>query len=204
MRGLATWVLDRLVGDDALLGDLVEQHRSGRSLLWFWRQVLLALVLAGSRTLFSNGPLLARSAVIASAALWLWVQATWWAYLWVHHNGVDQWALESQKGSGIFYMFWIAYGGGLSLVWCVGAALSGWMVVRNERAHPVAVAIACVVPHIFLALWWGLPMWRNLAHTEGTRYWLPNLLVILGVLVAMPLSTLAVAIWSASRRARTA
>jgi hypothetical protein len=47
----ATWLLQHF-GDgyrrDALLGDLIEEHRGGRSDAWFWRQCLMG-ALAGSR-----------------------------------------------------------------------------------------------------------------------------------------------------------
>ncbi len=53
---LATRLLERLASGphgDALAGDLIEQYRQGRSAAWYWRQVLLAVVvgLAKDRTL---------------------------------------------------------------------------------------------------------------------------------------------------------
>lgn len=53
---LATRMLQRLASGphgDALAGDLIEQYREGRSTAWYWRQVLLAIVvcLAKDRTL---------------------------------------------------------------------------------------------------------------------------------------------------------
>ena len=53
---LATRLLERFAPGphgDALAGDLVEQYRQGRSGAWYWRQVLLAIVLglANDRTL---------------------------------------------------------------------------------------------------------------------------------------------------------
>jgi hypothetical protein len=44
----ATWLLERFapsLHDHALAGDLVEQYRQGRSAAWYWRQVLLTIVL---------------------------------------------------------------------------------------------------------------------------------------------------------------
>jgi hypothetical protein len=53
---LATKLLERFASGphgDSLAGDLVEQYREGRSAAWYWRQVLLAIVvcLAKDRTL---------------------------------------------------------------------------------------------------------------------------------------------------------
>ncbi len=46
---LATMLLHRVVSNDALAGDLQEEYQSGRSALWYWRQVLAALVIAALR-----------------------------------------------------------------------------------------------------------------------------------------------------------
>jgi signal peptidase I len=56
---LATWFLDRL-GDkyrrDALVGDLLEEYRRGRSNAWYWRQVLWAMIASGRSALRPRGP----------------------------------------------------------------------------------------------------------------------------------------------------
>jgi hypothetical protein len=43
---LATWLAQRLVSGrrrESLVGDLMEQFRSGRSSFWYWRQVIMAV-----------------------------------------------------------------------------------------------------------------------------------------------------------------
>ena len=47
----ATWLLQRLAAgwhSESLEGDLIEQYAQGRSRLWYWRQVAMAIVLARS------------------------------------------------------------------------------------------------------------------------------------------------------------
>jgi hypothetical protein len=49
---VATWLLQRLAAgwhSESLEGDLIEQYAQGRSCLWYWRQVAMAIVLARSR-----------------------------------------------------------------------------------------------------------------------------------------------------------
>jgi len=47
---LATWLLKHAArGNDALVGDLFEEHRRRRSSVWYWRQVLTAVVVSLSR-----------------------------------------------------------------------------------------------------------------------------------------------------------
>jgi hypothetical protein len=48
---VATWLLQRLAAgwhSESLEGDLIEQYAQGRSRLWYWRQVAMAIVLARS------------------------------------------------------------------------------------------------------------------------------------------------------------
>jgi hypothetical protein len=49
---VATWLLQRLgVGwhSESLAGDLIEQYAEGRSRLWYWRQVAVAIVVTRAR-----------------------------------------------------------------------------------------------------------------------------------------------------------
>jgi len=47
---LATWLLKHAArGNDALVGDLFEEHRRRRSSVWYWRQVLTAVAVSLSR-----------------------------------------------------------------------------------------------------------------------------------------------------------
>ena len=57
---LAVWLLKRWASPyrrESLLGDLLEMYRAGRSRTWYWRQVIVALILARARAL----PSLART-----------------------------------------------------------------------------------------------------------------------------------------------
>ncbi len=40
----ASWLLNRFGVDQALIGDLIEEHRTGRTAPWLWRQTLVAVV----------------------------------------------------------------------------------------------------------------------------------------------------------------
>ena len=50
---VATWILQHLgagVHEEALAGDLIEQYARGRSRLWYWHQVLIAIWFARARS----------------------------------------------------------------------------------------------------------------------------------------------------------
>ena len=46
---LATWLLSRFTTDEALMGDLVERYQARQSAVWFWKQVLWAIVIGNVR-----------------------------------------------------------------------------------------------------------------------------------------------------------
>jgi hypothetical protein len=53
---MAVWLLKRWASPyqrESLLGDLHEMYRAGRSRVWYWREVLTALILARIRALRS-------------------------------------------------------------------------------------------------------------------------------------------------------
>jgi hypothetical protein len=62
----ATWLLQHL-GDKyrrvALVGDLIEEYRRGRSNAWYWRQVLFAMFASGSNVL-------RRTPMLRAVVLW--------------------------------------------------------------------------------------------------------------------------------------
>jgi hypothetical protein len=47
---MATWLLEQIGRKNpSLAGDLLEEYRHGRSVAWYWRQVLIAIVLGPSK-----------------------------------------------------------------------------------------------------------------------------------------------------------
>jgi hypothetical protein len=71
---IATWVLEHLTfGSDnqALCGDLLEEHRRGRSVAWFLRQVVSAIVLGACR--WAGGLALP----LVYAAVWTMLYPAW-------------------------------------------------------------------------------------------------------------------------------
>lgn len=81
---VATWLLLHLASGqdrDALVGDLIEEYRRGRSESWYWRQVLIAIVdhSGGGRNMMSNSKwraqlVLAAAAVLIGSLFGNWIQ----------------------------------------------------------------------------------------------------------------------------------
>jgi len=68
---LATWLLAHISPGyrrDSFIGDLIEQYRQGRNARWYWRQVAVALGLAGARLLRTAFSLSAAALLLRIAA----------------------------------------------------------------------------------------------------------------------------------------
>jgi hypothetical protein len=68
----ATWILERLGIDDALVGDLLECGR-GRSALWFWKQILIAAGTGIWRAILGHKLLALRAVVTGCAVNGVWL-----------------------------------------------------------------------------------------------------------------------------------
>jgi hypothetical protein len=191
---LASWLLQRLACGpkrESLVGDLDEQFERGRSAFWYWRQVLSAILVGVAADLREHKLPAVRSVVLTWVVVIAWVESTWALNLWVSERWVYAWV----NSSVVLFEFWIPFGGGLCLIWCVGSALSGWVIGRLSPNHRAAMVAASVLAQIPLTLWWGLPVWLHAGHI--TRFSVPLRIYAAIVLVGMPTCTLLGGLWGA-------
>src|SRR6266513_1549912 len=76
-HAIAAWMFERLGIDVSLAGDLLEECARGRSTIWYWRQVLIAIWIGIWGAVFDH-KLLALRAVATGCA----VNAVW-IFLWL-------------------------------------------------------------------------------------------------------------------------
>ena len=118
---LATWLLRHFGSarmNDPLMGDLMEERQSGRSWLWFWKQVLVAVLAGLSRDIW-NHKLLAFRAIAVGWLFW----AVWFG-------------LEFLAA----FLLGIRWPHGL-VGWILGFVVSGWVVARLHRPYHGAMAL---------------------------------------------------------------
>jgi hypothetical protein len=89
--------------------------------------------------------------------------------------------------SRVLWVWWENYGGGLGLVWCIGAAVIGRQVVRRTS---VAFAFVATLSALPIAIWQGLPMWHP---SYGINWVVVATFALVGVPVATLLGGLSVA-----------
>jgi hypothetical protein len=169
---VATWVLT-LLGNEPFTGDLVEEYRRGRSAAWYWRQVLIAVIIGCGKQI-GRHKLLALRAVLTGWAAWM---LSWYLI------ALPLYRLYSSTvrtlGLGPMQFWWRHYYSyPLVLVPCVGGFLSGWLVARFHRSHRVAM----VFLYALSVLLTSLPEFFRLASNSlsNTRF-VPYLALYLSV-----------------------
>jgi hypothetical protein len=194
----AVWLMQRFGVPDALIGDLVEQQRAGRSSVWLWHQVIVTVVETTHRAIRNQKGNALVTALLSAAALFVWVKSTWALYLWVSERWMNAWAapgaawVDGVRVGGFWsravFVWWELYGGGLVLLWCVGSALIGRVVARTQSVALVLVSVAAQLPFV---LWWGVPIWLHAGSRYGVapihplNFWVSAAVVLVG----MPFST---------------
>jgi hypothetical protein len=66
---LATWILNRFAAGprrEALIGDILEDFAAGRSITWYWRQVLTAAAVGSLVSLYERPRGVLRAAALAA------------------------------------------------------------------------------------------------------------------------------------------
>jgi len=75
---MASWLLEHFgvpQRNEPLIGDLIEEHNSGRSAWWFWRQTFVAVALTAAGDIW-NHKLLAVRAIATGLIAMLPLRAT--------------------------------------------------------------------------------------------------------------------------------
>ena len=130
---VATWLLQRSTVHESVVGDLFERYQKRQSSAWYWRQVLLTILVNAARDVREHKLLAVRAVVTGFAVLFVSYQCTWsllnsvHGALWI--NG--HWYQPGQLLVSFWYP-WVSFGG----------AASGWIVGRLYRAHRASMTFA--------------------------------------------------------------
>jgi len=188
----ATWLLNKFgCTNDALKGDLAEEYSQGRSIAWYWRQVLVAIAV-GFSTEGSAHKLLALRAII-----------TGWAAIYLLERAVGitfwKWYGRLLLAHGLMPTFWWRhyYTYPVVLMWCICAAASGWIVGKCHREHCRAMVLIFLVS----VQLWSLPEFFRLAENVATNQrFVPYLFTFVTRLVFISICILLGGLWGSSRQ----
>jgi hypothetical protein len=150
-RPLATWLLRQFISgarNEPLIGDMVEEYRSGRSSRWYWKQVLVAILQNCFKDIHTHRLLALRAVVMTFLVYHL---------LWIFVVN----AAMMQIQSAVFWIFvgpnglpgWPPYFDGLTRVLLTFASvITGWSVAKFHRPHHSAMVLFCALMFPFLEL----------------------------------------------------
>jgi hypothetical protein len=188
---VATWLLEHLQSspsNDSLAGDLFEEYGHGRSRLWYWKQVLAAIVVSACREIAAH-PVLALRAIVVGWAVWYFYAVAVIPALIVplaRRILPTAWAMTSSP----FVITWWA-------LWAPIYAVSGWAVARLHRPHRIAMVLAFAAS-IFLYELRMLPwIWFHARNSLTSTRFLPYLVFDWQALIVSPLSALLGGLWGA-------
>src|SRR5689334_23254640 len=174
---LATALMERFGVEHALIGDVVEQRRAGRSRAWFWRQVVVALFSALARDLAAH-PLRSTIAALFALVIRYLAIGAWSAY---------EPAIDVNIAEALLHVMPLQHAALVIVVSWVNAILLapawfaiGFVVARLSHGAVflfVAVSLALLLPGVA----------RQFEHTitsEMIRWLLPVQLAIFGVSIS--------------------
>lgn len=136
---VATWFLKQLgsgPNNDALLGDLIEEYGQGRSRIWYWRQVLIAIVVSFCKEIGAHWLLALRAVVTGWAVIFLYrllfrasavALSIELSVMHLHEHGFIY--------GTIFHLYWY-------VIYTPVLAAAGWLVARLHRQHQAAMVLA--------------------------------------------------------------
>jgi hypothetical protein len=136
-QAAAAWIFERLGLDVALAGDLLEECAGGRSIVWYWRQVLVAVWVGTWDAIFDHKVLALRAVITGCAANagWLFL---WQKFLHIGLPVTPRLTIES-----------IA----TLLIILVTQTATGWIIARTHRTHAIPMVFVFA---IWLVLWYPL------------------------------------------------
>jgi hypothetical protein len=123
---VGTWLLDRFCGEPAIAGDLLQEHRRGRSTFWYWKEVVCAVCAYSGSTIWEHKWLTARA--IATGYLF-----SWFVIRTVMRDIVHPW-WDAVAPPALYPC--IAY-----VPWLV----NGWLIGRLHRPYSTAMVSAYAV-----------------------------------------------------------
>ena len=119
----AAWMFERLGLDAALAGDLLEECAQGRSKLWYWRQVLIAIWIGIWQAVFDHKVLALRA--VATGCV---VNGVWY-FLWVKfHLPFVNFRLSMESVVSLCLVLFLS-------------AVTGWVLARTHRAQAIPMVL---------------------------------------------------------------
>jgi len=174
---LATWLLKTFGcsdNNDAVIGDLAERCTHGKKGTWYWRQVLIAIVVSEFNYVRGHKLLALRGLALGWGTFWVLVGAgefyvagamadwgpasiyptiSYWSTRWTYAEFAE------------FYEYALSVAIGLILC-LVSGVITGWIVAKTHHRFLLPLFNATV-----LVLWISLRLYSKPWNIPGPHYW---------------------------------
>jgi hypothetical protein len=185
----ASPLLERLgFADSAMTGDLDEGYAAGRSGLWYWRQVIGAIVFGTARGIRHNKLATMRALAIGAAFVWFISRFVLLPVLgfdeWLFTRGIAKWIYLNHWGMPP----WISLTPAKALMF----AMSGWIVGRTHRRYGAPIVLAYAAFTAFA----NIPNFIWLSKLDFPIYTVPRL--VQNLFVIYPSAVLLGGLWALS------
>jgi hypothetical protein len=146
---LATWLLKRMASGpkrESMIGDLIEQYQRERSCVWYWRQVLTAILVGVVHDTRDHKRLAARALV----AYFVLIQLFGFLGAAMYHSvGILMWNWTVVHGFDTLRVMWFGHPPfpplPMFLIESINAATIGWIIAWFHRDHAPAIVLTCAV-----------------------------------------------------------
>jgi hypothetical protein len=136
-RAVATWLLEQLRIDIGLAGDLLEEQENGRSAIWYWRQVLIAVAVNIWGDIRSH-----KVVMLGAVMTGIGAETVLWGLL---HAFVSSWLPLRPMTS---FAPWTIN----LLILFVTQIATGWLIARTHRTHPMPSLLTFLASSL---TWWA-------------------------------------------------
>lgn len=126
---IAAWIFELLGLDDALAGDLLEEHTQGRSGIWYWRQVLIAILISIYGDIRKHKVVALRAVVTGCAINSLWILLL---------NFLNPWVPP-------ITMIRVNPNAHPLLTVLLTQVATGWILARTHRPHEIPMVVTFMI-----------------------------------------------------------
>jgi hypothetical protein len=210
----ASWLMTRVGVDESLIGDLAEQVRAGRSVVWLWRQTVVAIVTKMASTAERDPAVLGVAGVVMAAAFAF--PYTWTHFLWRFALVVDNawyprtfnwFAHASPQALWQMVVFLHPWAWTYTAGWCVSLGVIAWWLVGLWPNRADLVIAIFVLSNASQCLPYLGRSFLDCVHEPTNAIWISDFVwYACFVFVAMPLSILVggrIDAWRSSSRRLT-
>jgi hypothetical protein len=141
--------------NEAIIGDLAEEYQAGRSALWYWRQVVGAIVFGAALDIREHKVATVRALALGVACVWLMSR-----FVLLRFLSLDEYLFTTGLVKSIYLNHWWMPGWvGPIPATALMFAISGWIVGRTHRRYGPSMVLAytaCTETMIFIG-WTVVP-----------------------------------------------